>query len=124
MGAQGSKEHSLLFQVNSKARDKGGESEPSEERSELRNLFDTPPGEAQGSPAAAVGAACHRGNTATLRRTWPVTADSLSCRETWNTVRAWRLVTDNFHHHPSVRRLGVPLPWPRHTVTGHRATLQ
>lgn len=35
MGAQGSKGHSLSFQVNSKARDEGGEPEPSEDRSEL-----------------------------------------------------------------------------------------
>lgn len=47
VGAQGSKEHSLSFQVNSKARDEGGEPEPSEERSELKSLFDIPPGEAQ-----------------------------------------------------------------------------
>lgn len=119
VGAQGSKEHSLSFQVNSKARDEGGEPEPSAERSELRNLLTLLPG----GPAAAVGAACHHLNAATSGRPWSVTTDSLSCRDLEH-CQGLALGDTHLSSPPSAHRLGVPLPCPCHTVPRYRATLQ
>lgn len=91
--------HSLSFQV----RGEGGKGGPPE-----RGYLRTPPR----GPAICCRSCLPQWEPCNLEKNWSVTSDSLSCRYTWNTVRAWRRGDSHLSPPPKLLQTTCTSPMP------------